>query len=341
MLVKIKLVWMVFAAILLVGCAQKHQEGQSVEEQEVFSGEEERIDTSSVYVETAEIENINIEEEAEVLEEALPAVPILLETEASGELEKRNEAAVIDYSNTSDGYVMVQYLQETANKLKVQVKGTKTTYTYNLPAQKWVVFPLSDGNGNYQVTVYENIEGNRYAMALAESFSVELSDEFAPFIRPNQYVDYSEAEKTIQAAAKLVTGIEDTIQKVEKVYDFVVETISYDEEKARNVKSGYLPVLDEVMETQKGICFDYAALMTGMLRSQGIPCKLVVGYAGSSYHAWIHVWTEENGWVDGIIYFDSHSWHRMDPTFASSGGQSEEIMEYIGDGTNYTEKYLY
>ena len=33
--------------------------------------------------------------------------------------------------------------------------------------------------------------------------------------------------------------------------------------------------------------------MTGMLRSQGIPSKLVVGYAGTAYHAWISVWTEE------------------------------------------------
>lgn len=340
-MVKMKFVLAVFTAILIVGCAQTHQEEQVLEEQTVSYGEEEQIDTSPAYIETVEIENIDIEEEVQVLEEVLPAVPILLETEASGELEKRNEAVVIDYSNTSDGYVMVQYLKENENRIKVQVKGEKITYTYNLPVQKWIVFPLSDGNGNYQVTVYENIGGNRYAMVLSESFIVELNDEFAPFIRPNQYVDYSEAESTIQTAAKLVTGIEDTIQKVEKVYDFVVGTISYDEEKARSVKSGYLPVLDEVMETKKGICFDYAALMTGMLRSQGIPCKLVVGYAGSAYHAWIHVWTEENGWVDGIIYFDSHSWHRMDPTFASSAGQSEDIMEYIGDGTNYTEKYLY
>lgn len=340
-MVKMKFVLAVFTAILIIGCAQTHQEEQVLEEQTVFYGEEEQIDTSSAYIETVEIENIDIEEEVQVLEEVLPAVPILLETEASGELEKRNEAVVIDYSNTSDGYVMVQYLKENENRIKVQVKGEKITYTYNLPVQKWIVFPLSDGNGNYQVTVYENIGGNQYAMVLSESFIVELNDEFAPFIRPNQYVDYSEAESTIQTAAKLVTGIEDTIQKVEKVYDFVVGTISYDEEKARSVKSGYLPVLDEVMETKKGICFDYAALMTGMLRSQGIPCKLVVGYAGSAYHAWIHVWTEENGWVDGIIYFDSHSWHRMDPTFASSAGQSEDIMEYIGDGTNYTEKYLY
>jgi len=42
-----------------------------------------------------------------------------------------------------------------------------------------------------------------------------------------------------------------------------------------------------------------------------------------------------------VIYFDGAAWKRMDPTFASSGNQSDEIMDYIGDGTDYKEKYLY
>ena len=107
------------------------------------------------------------------------------------------------------------------------------------------------------------------------------------------------------------------------------------------MKSGYLPVLDTVLAKKTGICFDYAALMTGMLRSQGVPCKLVVGYAGTAYHAWISVWTKENGWVDGAIYFDGSTWQRMDPTFASSGKQSASIMAYIGDGSHYSAKYFY
>ena len=57
----------------------------------------------------------------------------------------------------------------------------------------------------------------------------------------------------------------------------MVNNITYDTELAETVKSGYLPVLDKVLESKKGICFDYAALMTGMLRSQSVPCKLVVG----------------------------------------------------------------
>ena len=121
----------------------------------------------------------------------------------------------------------------------------------------------------------------------------------------------------------------------------MVKNITYDHELAATVQSGYLPVLDTVLAKRSGICFDYASLMTGMLRSQGIPSKLVVGYAGTAYHAWISVWSEETGWVDGAIYFDGVSWQRMDPTFASSGRQSAAIMKYIGDGSNYTTKYLY
>lgn len=134
------------------------------------------------------------------------------------------------------------------------------------------------------------------------------------------------------------------MEKVEKVYSFVVGNLTYDRELARNVKSGYLPDLDQVLAKGKGICFDYAALMTAMLRCQGIPCKLVTGYVGTenpAYHAWISVWSEETGWVDGAIYFDGSAWQRMDPTFASTGGSSEAMIEYIGDGNNYAVKYFY
>ena len=102
-----------------------------------------------------------------------------------------------------------------------------------------------------------------------------------------------------------------------------------------------MPDIDAVLAEKKGICFDYAALMAAMLRSQGVPTKLVTGYTGSSYHAWISTYSEETGWVEGVIFFDGTTWKLMDPTFASSGGSSEDIMEYIGDGKNYKEKYLY
>lgn len=278
--------------------------------------------------------------EQDILPE-VAALPDILKPEASGVLVEETDRAVIDYSNTADGYVMVRFKEEITKRLKVQVKGPTTTYTYNITQNEWETFPLSDGNGDYQVALYENAEGSKYALVQSVSVSVELEDEFAPFIRPNQYVDYADATETIQIAARLTAGKEEELDKVKAVYEYVITNIAYDKELAESVQSGYLPDLDKVLEKKKGICFDYAALMTGMLRSQSVPCKLVVGYAGEAYHAWISVYTEKDGWLDNVIYFDGTTWKRMDPTFASSGSQSEETMKYIGDGTNYTEKYLY
>lgn len=270
-----------------------------------------------------------------------PALPTYLVPAASGTLEKRNSKAVIDYSNAKDGYVMVQYTASTTKRLKAQVKGPTTTYTYNLTPGQWTTFSLSDGNGSYQIVIYENIEGTKYSSILSQSFSAAMTDEFAPFLRPNQYVDYAVATNTVAKAAELTQGITAPLDKVAAVYNYVVSNLTYDKQLAATVQSGYLPVLDTVLAKKTGICFDYAALMTGMLRSQDVPCKLVVGYAGSVYHAWISVWSEETGWIDGAIYFDGTSWQRMDPTFASSGKQSKTVMAYIGDCKNYSAKYFY
>ncbi|MBO5339660.1 MAG: transglutaminase domain-containing protein [Oscillospiraceae bacterium] len=283
---------------------------------------------------------VELEDEAVALSQAPAALPAA-SVEAPGTLTKSNQDAVIDYSNTKDGYVMVCYKRSTQLRLKAQVKGPTTTYTYNLTPGKWAAFPLSDGNGAYKISIYKNIQGSSYAAVLSVSLQVTLPDEFAPFLRSNQYVDFDGAPNTVAKAAQLTGQMTQPLEKVAAVYDYVVKGMTYDKQLAATVKSGYLPVLDQVLEKKSGICFDYAALMTGMLRSQGIPCKLVVGYAGKAYHAWISVWSDQTGWIDGAVFFDGSAWHRMDPTFASSGKQSQSIMNYIGDGKNYSAKYFY
>ena len=321
---------------LLAGCAQTAAEGMAEVPVETSAETQEEA-----YTAQTELVEIELEDEAVALAASPAAQSTLLLPVASGTAVQKTDKAVIDYSNSKDGYVMAQYTAATSQRLKVQVKGPTTTYTYDLPAGSWATFPLSDGNGSYKVDVLENTTGKKYAYVVSASFQVTLSDEFAPFLRPNQYVDYGVAPNTVAKAQELAGSIADPLQKVAKIYDYVVASLTYDKEKAAAVQSGYLPVLDTVLSTKKGICFDYASLMAGMLRSQGVPCKLVVGYAGTAYHAWINVWTKETGWVDGVIFFDGTTWQRMDPTFATSGKVSDSIMQYIGDGSNYTAKYLY
>lgn len=269
-----------------------------------------------------------------------PPTGTVLEPEADGIRETRCDVAVVDYSHTEDGYIMVQYFGETDKRLKVLLKGPSKTYKYDLPQGQWAVLPLSDGDGSYQAGLYRNTGGSKYALVMTAGFEVQMEDPFAPFLRPNQFVSYLDAPNTVALGAALCQGMDSTLDKVAAVYDYVVENFTYDEEKAATVQSGYLPVPDAVLAEQKGICFDYAAVMTAMLRTQNVPCKLVVGYAGSTYHAWISVWVEEIGWIHGAIYFDGQIWKRMDPTFASSAETEEAILDFIEKG-NYTEMYFY
>ena len=272
-----------------------------------------------------------------------PAVPSVLEPTHPGTAGQRNSSASIDYSNTRDGYVMCCWHVGGSSKIKVLVKGPSgTTYTYDLKnTGTWETFPLSDGNGSYTVGIYQNVSGTQYATVLTASFAVTLTDQFAPFIRPNQYVNYTANSAAVTKAAELVKDKTTNLEKVAAVYQFVVNTLTYDTVKAQTVQSGYLPNIDATLSEKKGICFDYASLMAAMLRSQGVPVKLVVGYTGSAYHAWLNVWSETEGWVSGYVYFDGTTWKIMDPTFASSGKESESIKQYIGNGANYAAKFLY
>lgn len=286
-----------------------------------------------------------VPESAGPVASAAPAAFTIPGATAPGTAAEQNENAVIDYSNAKDGYVMVKWTGGGGAKIAVQVKGPKNpeAYLYYLSAGgEYDVLPLSDGDGKYQILVCKNVSGTQYSQVLSAGVSVTLTDSFAPFLRPNQYVNYSAGSEAVKKAGELVKDAKDTLGKVQAVYDWVVTNLSYDYEKAKTVQSGYLPDVDRTMKEKKGICFDYASLMSAMLRSQGIPVKLVIGYTSKGeYHAWISVWSEESGWVDDVIRFDGKAWKLMDPTFASSGKQSKTTMEYIGNTANYKEKFVY
>ena len=161
-----------------------------------------------------------------------------------------------------------------------------------------------------------------------------------PYLYPNQYVNFSAASPCVEKAKELATPCNNDLEVVSNIYNHVINTVTYDYKKAETVQSGYLPNPDDTLATHTGICLDYACLMASMLRSQRIPTHMEVGYAGEVYHAWISTYIQDIGWVNGIIQFDGINWSLMDPTFASST-DAKELKKFIGDGSNYSVKYIY
>lgn len=236
-------------------------------------------------------------------------IPInLLLPEASGVQVFEQDQITLDYSNLDEGYVMVKSGRKGA-KLKIRIEKGDLTYTYDLPAdEEYRTFILSEGSGTYRLRLLEQVEGTTYSILFQKELDVTLANEFRPFLYPNQYVNFdsdSEAVRWAYAACEQAgANDESAVQNV--LFQYVAKNISYDDQKAKDAQegrlTGYLPDVDETLRSKKGICFDYSALLATMLRSKGIPTKLVTGYLSPDdiYHAW------NMAYIDGEwIFMDS------------------------------------
>lgn len=243
----------------------------------------------------------------------------------------------VDLSCVSEGYFGV--VANSDARLKLQVFKDSETYTYDIEQGTDQIFPLQCGDGTYTIKVMKNVGGSSYYELYVTTADVKLDDPLDPYLRPNAYADYSESSDCVKKAAEMAESSGSESDFVGKVYDYICQKVEYDYQEAKTVESGYVPDPDEVMETGKGICFDYASLAASMLRSQGIPTKIIFGYVAPDnlYHAWNMFYTEEKGWTTVEFSVDPGDWTRVDLTFSANG----QNADFIGDGSNYQDVYQY
>ena len=241
--------------------------------------------------------------------------------EASGQVVYEENGITVDASNTEDGYLMVKgFASDT--RLKVQITLHEETYTYDLnQEQEYEVYPLQMGNGTYGVQVFQQVEGTSYSPVYYTEVEVEMPDTDRVFLYPSQYVWYTNDKNAVKLSYDLCAELDSDKEKAERLYDYIVNLLTYDYEKAATVEKGYLPDVDATLQERKGICFDYSALFAAMLRAQDIPVRLAIGYVqpDNIYHAWNQVY------LDG-------EWVWMDSTFGPESAYTEE---------NYTKERQY
>lgn len=263
----------------------------------------------------------------------------VLVPEAPGKKTLGTSPLVLDISDTDQGY-LTAVSDSTDQMMNVQLTAEDgVVYSYFISPGESAVIPFSSGSSTYQVSCYQQISDSQYAALYADTLEIKLANEFLPFLYPNQYVNYTPDSEASKLALSMVSEDTSDIDALQIIYNYVVSHVTYDYDLADTVASGYLPDVDETLQTGKGICFDYAALTAAMLRSCDIPCKLQIGYAGDIKHAWINVYIRSRGWVDKAVEFSGDSWSRMDPTFDSNSEDKDTIQEYIGDNNNYTVQF--
>ena len=196
---------------------------------------------------------------------------------------------VVDASHAEDGYFMACVSSSGKRRLKLQVSKGDSKLTYDLKNDgSYEVFPLQFGSGKYEVALYENISGKKYSAEGKVSVSASLTTENAAFLVPSQYVWYTALSEAVGKSDELCGNASDA-EKYEIICKFMKNEFMYDFIRAATISSGMLPEVDACYEKKMGICQDLAAVMVCMLRVQGIPAKLVIGYADKNYHAWTSV----------------------------------------------------
>lgn len=232
------------------------------------------------------------------------------------------ETLDLDISNRHKGYVTVRY-KGTNHKVKLTIKNEEKSTIYTLRNDRYgefEAFPLNAGDGNYEISFFENIEGTSYHAIYKDQIDVSLEHPYLPFMYASQQVNFTDDDLVAQYALELWERAETKKDAIEKIYCFVHDTLDYDLDQVETVETGYISDVNTILEQRKGICIDYAAAMTALLRASGIPAKLVIGdviVEGKRFrHAWVSAHVGE-GELPKYAFRPDDSmdgWAEFDPT---------------------------
>ena len=200
-----------------------------------------------------------------------------------------NKPQIIADSNMN-GYIYVSYKSDKKVKVMMDCNGESEIYEL-IGDGLFHRFTLHLGEGEYYIRLVENTTGKSYRVVDSERFDCRLVDETFPYLFPNSFIMYDNNMEAIQFGLGLTKGIETNKAKARAIYDWIVRTVKYDFSVLGKLEVGYLPSPQKTFDTKLGICSDFAVLFASMCRSQGIPCKVALGYYVKTeyYHAWNEV----------------------------------------------------
>lgn len=299
--------------------------------------------TTSVTTTVSETSQTQVLSETSVPAADVPPAEIRVSPVSSpGVMLEDKGTAAVDYSNASDGYISASYSGSSQRaKLRIVCGGVTCDHDLSVTGEK-EYFPLMQGSGDYRIQIYEQYDGKMYMSVLDLSVTLEVADNVKMYLFPNRYSMFDENSACVKKSAELCGSAGNDIEKIAAIFGFITDNVTYDYDLAATVQSGYIPDPDKVMKVKKGICFDYASLFAAMCRSQGIPARLVIGYAADDiYHAWNEVYTKETGWITPELLLRNKGFNIVDSTFYASAENKERIADYISDSGNYSSVYRY
>ena len=134
-------------------------------------------------------------------------------------------------------------------------------------------------------------------------------------------------------AERVTSGTGNPYLKTLRIQDYLRQNFPYDlSVKPAPVKRDVVDYF--LFDSQRGFCSHYASAMVVLLRSQGVPARVVTGYAMGEYDyargAYRVPVSASHAWVE--VYFPGYGWVEFEPTAYRSPIVYTEVV-IIGPGT--------
>ena len=278
----------------------------------------------------------------------------LIET-ANGVYE--NEYVKIDINTSNKGYIQIESLDPAAERVEVNLYsnvnnqfGGKGRWHYNhkQKGKTTLKAALTYGNATYEIEVWttltsESLGITRCTRKAVLTVTLNNVSKTGGFLLSTGEVIYSSGMQFIKKADEIAATCSNDFEKVGKIYAWLTDYLDYKPSDDYTAVGTYTCDLEKVYNRGYGVCYDYAVILAAMLRSQGIPCKVVFGkYAGSDYgHVWNEVYINSNGSITtDKVDIAGNKWCRLDPTMSHSNS-GKQSTDYMNTDKNYLWQLIY
>ena len=144
------------------------------------------------------------------------------------------------------------------------------------------------------------------------------------------YLQLPRLDPRIPALAEKVTASSTTnYGRAKTIESYLRQNIGYTLELP-GVESD--PLANFLFQRKKGHCEYFASSMVIMLRTLGIPARVVNGFRGGEYNdlnqTYIIRGRDAHSWVE--VYFPEYGWVTFDPTPSSPAGEQNDVWSRIG-----------
>jgi transglutaminase-like putative cysteine protease len=192
---------------------------------------------------------------------------------------------------------------------KVEVVEISSPYPYRISKDSGygnsILYISATDPGTREIEVklavrVQRRENLRHAAIAANAAGRKVPPPANRWLQPDRRVPLDDTIR--QLAERITAGKRSDLEKARAIYDYVVNTMSYD-------KSGTGWGNGDIYwacDTKRGNCTDFHALFIGLNRAVGIPAKFEIGFpippdrgTGeiSGYHCWAEFYLKGRGWI--------------------------------------------